>query len=100
MHKNVGDLGKLIVANGFKKLPKVQKIAQSGHTATNRQQMRDLHKSRPNESQLQSRVRGLVRAECTWLASSSVPLQAAARQFWDQNHITFSGVTSLGLLKF
>ena len=30
--KNVGDLGKLIVANGFKKLPKVQKIAKSGHT--------------------------------------------------------------------
>ena len=31
--KNVGDLGKLIVAKGFKKLPKVQKITQSGHTA-------------------------------------------------------------------
>ena len=31
--KNVRDLGKLIVAKGFKKLPKVQKIAQSGHTA-------------------------------------------------------------------
>ena len=30
--KNVGDLGKLIVAKGFKKLPIVQKIAQSGHT--------------------------------------------------------------------
>ena len=30
--KNVGDLGKLIVAKCFKKLPKVQKIAQSGHT--------------------------------------------------------------------
>ena len=30
--KNVGDLGKLIVAKGFKKLHKVQKIAQSGHT--------------------------------------------------------------------
>ena len=30
--KNVGDLGKIIVARGFKKLPKVQKIAQSGHT--------------------------------------------------------------------
>ena len=30
--KNVGDLGKLIVAEGFKRLPKVQKIAQSGHT--------------------------------------------------------------------
>ena len=28
----LGDLGKLIVAEGFKKLPKVQKIAQSGHT--------------------------------------------------------------------
>ena len=31
--KYVGDLGKLIVAQGFKKLPKVQKIAKSGHTA-------------------------------------------------------------------
>ena len=30
--KNVRDLGKLIVAKGFKKLPKVQKITQSGHT--------------------------------------------------------------------
>ena len=30
--KNVGDLGKLIVAKGFKKFSKVQKIAQSGHT--------------------------------------------------------------------
>ena len=26
------DLGKLIVAKGFKKLPKEQKIAHSGHT--------------------------------------------------------------------
>ena len=32
--KNVGDLGKLIVAKGFEWLPKVQKIAQSGHIAT------------------------------------------------------------------
>ena len=30
--KNVSDLGKLIYAKGFKKLPKVQKISQSGHT--------------------------------------------------------------------
>ena len=30
--KNVENLGKLIVAKGFKKLPKVQKIAKSGHT--------------------------------------------------------------------
>ena len=32
--KNVGDLGKLIVAKGFKKFPKVQKIANSGHTGS------------------------------------------------------------------
>ena len=31
--KIVGDLGKLIGVKGFKKLAKVQKIAQSGHTA-------------------------------------------------------------------
>ena len=31
--KNVGDLGKLIVAKGFEKLSKVQQIAQSGQTA-------------------------------------------------------------------
>ena len=29
---NVGDLGKLVAAKGFEKLPKVQQIAQSGHT--------------------------------------------------------------------
>jgi len=28
----LGDLGKIIVATGFEWLPKVQKIAQSGHT--------------------------------------------------------------------
>ena len=32
LSKNVGDWGKLIVATGLEKLPKVQKIAQSGHT--------------------------------------------------------------------
>ena len=30
--KNGEDWGKLIVAKGFKKLPKVQNIAKSGHT--------------------------------------------------------------------
>ena len=30
--KNVEDLGKLLDAKGLKKLPKAQKIAQSGHT--------------------------------------------------------------------
>ena len=29
---NVGDLGKIIVATSFVWLPKVQKIAKSGHT--------------------------------------------------------------------
>ena len=29
---NVGKLGKIIVATGFERLPKVQKMAQSGHT--------------------------------------------------------------------
>ena len=29
----MGELGKLIVALGFEKLPKIQLIAQSGHTA-------------------------------------------------------------------
>ena len=31
--KNERDLGKLIIAKGFKKLPEVQKITRSGHTA-------------------------------------------------------------------
>ena len=31
--KNGEDWGKLIVAKGFEKLPKVQNIAKSGHTA-------------------------------------------------------------------
>ena len=31
----MGDLGKIIVAKGFEWLPKVQKIAQSGHTVWN-----------------------------------------------------------------
>ena len=34
MPKNVEDLGKLIVAKGFKNMPKIQKIARSGHTDT------------------------------------------------------------------
>ena len=33
--KNVRDLGKLIVATGLEKTPKVQIIAQSGHTDSN-----------------------------------------------------------------
>ena len=37
--KNVGDLAQLIVAKGFKKLPKVHKIAKSGHTAQDKIKM-------------------------------------------------------------
>ena len=33
---NVCNLGKIIVATGFELLPKVQKIAQSGHTGSER----------------------------------------------------------------
>ena len=33
--KHVRDFGKLISAKGFKNMPKVQKIAQSGHTGSN-----------------------------------------------------------------
>ena len=35
MPKNVGELGKIIVATCFEWLPKVQKIAKSGLTAHN-----------------------------------------------------------------
>ena len=38
---NVGDLGKITVATSFEWLPKVQKIAQSGHTGTPSQDLND-----------------------------------------------------------
>ena len=51
--KNLGDLGKLIVAKGFKKLPKVQKIAKSGHTESNLHllslQMAKMNHFQPNQ---------------------------------------------------
>ena len=43
--KNGGDLDRLIVAKGFKKLPNVQKIAWSGHTARRRGQLDRLKKA-------------------------------------------------------
>ena len=39
------DLAQLIVAKGFKKLPKVQKIAQSGHTVPTVHQKRFEHRA-------------------------------------------------------
>ena len=41
--KNVGDLGKLIVAKGYKRLPKVQKIANFGHTVSFTQPHYQMH---------------------------------------------------------
>ena len=49
--KNGEDWGKLIVAKGFKKLPKAQNIAQSGHTG-----------NRPNFEKI-----GNPLARCSWL---------------------------------
>ena len=48
--KNVEDLGKLIVAKGFKKLSKVQKIANSGHTAPHLPTQTGLNNSLQDES--------------------------------------------------
>ena len=42
MPKNGEDWGKLIVAKGFKKLAKVQNIAQSGHTGFDTQSNKDI----------------------------------------------------------
>ena len=39
--KNVGDLGKIIVATSFEWLQKVQKIAKSGHTVCSLPNERD-----------------------------------------------------------
>ena len=44
--KNVGDFGKLIGAKGFKKVPKVQKIAQSGHNAWEEQKKLSLSETK------------------------------------------------------
>ena len=43
--ENVGDLGQLVVAKGFEKLPKVQKIAKSGHTAPDKLSLNGVDKS-------------------------------------------------------
>ena len=56
MPKNVGDLGKLIVAKGFKKSPKVQKIANSGHTGF--QQTHKLIPLKSSQSSNQGRTSG------------------------------------------
>ena len=60
LYNNVDDLGKIIVAPSFEWLPKVQKIAQSGHTAGDRPvygvpiEMRRIYASTERAKQLQS----------------------------------------------
>ena len=44
------DLGKLIVAKASKKLPKVQKIAQSGHTASDTVQCKQTNETKRNKT--------------------------------------------------
>ena len=54
---NVGDLGKLIVATGFENLPKVQKIAQSGHTELGRQRDKTKSLRQTGMHRLKSRIK-------------------------------------------
>ena len=54
--KNVGDLDKLNVAKGFKKLPKVQKIAPSGYTAQSINLLRDTFREKGMKKEKQFRV--------------------------------------------
>ena len=44
---NVGNLGTIIVATGFEWLPKVQKIAQSGHNGSDTSDTKGTHCSNP-----------------------------------------------------
>ena len=50
--KNVEDLGKLIVAKGLKNVPKVKKIAQSGHTTCHRCIARSIARDRTQAEKL------------------------------------------------
>ena len=45
MPDDVGDLGKIIVATSFEWLPKVQKIAKSGHTVQVKEPMKNYPKT-------------------------------------------------------
>ena len=59
--QNGENWGKLIVAKGFKELPKVQNIAQSGHTDTNMFVYRVLEVARSWEDSLTINLK-------TWIA--------------------------------
>ena len=59
--QNGENWGKLIVAKGFKELPKVQNIAQSGHTGTNMFVYRVLEVARSWEDSLTINLK-------TWIA--------------------------------
>ena len=66
----LGDLGKLIVAKGFKKLPKVQKIARSGHTDYGSSSLVRLH------------VLCIVKMQCWLKLKISRPLRASFERIY------------------
>ena len=72
--KNVGDLDKLIFAKGFENLPKVQSIAQSGHTGGC--QFPKLPFNKYVEASSSSRAGGEVHIK---MASHCYPLHSFAR---------------------
>ena len=59
--KNGEDWGNLIVAKGFKNLPKVQNIAQSGHTGNEVKRRRGKVRFKLNEKKIEKAfVRGRI----------------------------------------
>ena len=78
LYNNVSNLGKIIVAKGFKKLPTVQKITQSGHTGY-------------NGNRLMIRVTRFVQISPLWLVLKSVD-NFCSDQFsnWQKYEPTFT----------
>ena len=65
--RNVGDLGKLIAAKGLKKLPKVQKIAKSGHIGHG-----ELFKEKIVQRFIKLKTHSKYRCHCRYVPISSL----------------------------
>ena len=86
---NLGDLGKTIVATGFEWLPKVNKIAQSGHTGG----------TKPNVTEYSMlgilpldlmHTQHLFNAIATWKTFVQGPEPVIPQQYgWPINHFQF-----------